>query len=165
MRLAKNGAILGVGIYVDDVLVAENVTFTPPAVAFAASEVNGFGTMSVPAYALPEALECAVGFVGLDSGFVAAVKGKTLEARWAATTIQSDGSQRAVGCKAFCDVFPKSLPSIAVSVGEAGDNEVTFDVLRYQLFADGEEVCLVDKKAGVTRLGGEDKTSSLASLL
>lgn len=165
MRRAKNGAILGVGLYVDNELVAENVSFTPPAVSFASSEVNGYGAMTLPAYTLPEAMECSIDFAGLDDGLVASLVGRQIECRWASTSISPDGSQRNVGYKAFCKVFPKTVPSIAISVGEAGSNSVSFDCTRYELFVDGVSSVCIDKEAGVTRLGNVTLSEDLASLL
>ena len=61
--------------------------------------------------------------------------------------------------------MPTKIPGITVTVGEASSNELTFTVMRYQLFVDGEELFLVDRLAGIVRVAGTDYTKTMNSLL
>lgn len=167
MRNGKAGAVVGSSVYIDDRLVAENVTFTPPTVGFASSEVQALGTVSLPVYPLPEALEASVDFVGTDRGFMEALKPQMMELqfRWAAEFQGTDGSKRLAGHKLFLRGCPSSIPGPGVAMGEAGTNQVTFQCVYAALFIDGEEAYSIDKITGPVRIGGVDVTAELQSLL
>lgn len=165
MIISKIVSPVGARVYVDSELVAENVSFSGPSIAFAEAEVQAMGTVSLPIYALPEAMEASVTFAGLDSNVIRALSGKEVEVRWASQQVNPDGTQQTVGTKVFFSGVVKSLPQISVEVGTSGTSEVTWDVLAYSVYHDGVEKLKIDKLSGTLRIDGEDKVSDLNSLL
>lgn len=165
MIISKIVSPVGARVYVDGDLVAENASFSGPSIAFAEAEVQAMGAVSLPIYALPEAMEASITFAGLDSNVVKSLSGKEVEVRWASQQVNPDGRQATVGTKVFFSGVVKSLPQVSVEVGTAGSNEVTWDVLAYSVYHDGEEALKIDKLSGTFRIAGEDKVADLNSLL
>ena len=81
------------------------------------------------------------------------------------TVTDANGVTKNVGAKAFIKGIPASIPGIGVEIGTASENECTYSVTRYQLVVDGVEMFLIDRLAGVLRIGGKDYASQLANLL
>lgn len=167
MKKTVSGNILGVSVYADGDLLAENVNVTLPSVDFEETTVQALGELSLPAPQRPGAMELTVNFIGTDFGFIQSIspQKKQYEIRWAQEEIDIDGNKNIKGHKAFCDCFAKSIPSPAISLGEAGENGVSFDVVRYELFIDNEQALLIDKTAGKVKINGVDYTENLESLL
>ena len=67
--MVKNGPILANTLYVDNVLSAEDVEFTLPAIEATTADVEAMGTMSFPIWARLEDMEASITKVGLDKGF------------------------------------------------------------------------------------------------
>lgn len=169
MRLDKLTGLLGVSVYLDNELIAEDVSCSLPAVSFAEVDVQaGAGPVTVPLTALPQNLEASVTFHGESEGFAKALSsaGKQLEIRWAVSQLAADQTMRAVGFKAFLTGIPRTFPGVSLAPGEASsENEVTWTVTRYQLVRDGETVILIDKLAGKVEVGGVDQAAELSKLL
>ena len=81
------------------------------------------------------------------------------------TVTDANGATKNVGCKAFMRGIPNKIPGIAVTVGEASENECTFALTRYQLIVDGVEMFLIDRLAGILRIAGKDYASDMANML
>lgn len=165
--MVKNGPILANTLYVDNVLSAEDVEFTLPAIEATTADVEAMGTMSFPIWARLEDMEASITKVGLDKGFSRMIDAsmKTYEFRFPQETIDEGGNTKIVACKAFVKGIPASVPEIGVVPGEATSSEVTIKVTRYQLFVDGEEVHLVDRLAGILKINGHNYSSGVKNLL
>ena len=161
------GAIVADTTYVNNVLAAKDVEATLPEVAPVAAEVQAMGTMSLPIWQLIENMELAITKIGVDKGLRSMITPETqsLEMRFVQNVTDANGITKQKGCKAFFKCVPTKIPGIAVTVGEASSNELTFTVMRYQLFVDGEELFLVDRLAGIVRVAGTDYAKTMNSLL
>lgn len=163
------GTINGTTAYVEGQIKARNTTITLPEVTHVLATVQAaLGEHEVPIYGLIETMEATVKKIGADYGLASmlTMRPQTFEFRWAQQVTKADGSNDTVGCKAFIRGIPKvAMPAIEVTVGENVEVEIPLTVSRYQLFVDGKELCLIDKLAGILRIGGTDYASQLDSLL
>lgn len=163
----KRSAITADTVYADGQLVANNVSFTLPAIALLTAEVQAMGTMSVPVTGLLEHMEASVTKIGIDRGLARLCRmGKQkLEFRWTQDVVKADGSVEVEGCKAFITALPASVPSLGIEVGSVSEGEITFGVTRVQIFVNGAELLLVDRLAQIIKIDGTDYTGNINSLL
>lgn len=160
------GPVVADSVYSENKLVARDVSITLPEVAPQTADLPAMGTMSMPIWQLIENMETAITKVGADMGLTNLIKPdmKPLEFRWVQTVTDANGTTKNVGCKAFIKGIPTKIPGIGVAVGEASENEVTIMTVRYSLVVDGEEMFLIDRLAGIVRIGGKDY-ADLGSML
>lgn len=161
------GPVAADTVYVDNKLVARDVAITLPEVTPVTADVAAMGTMTIPIWSLLENMEASITKIGVDTGLRDAIKPdmKPIEARWVQTVTDANGNTKNVGCKAFLKGVPTKIPGIGIAVGEASENEVTFSVTRYGLFVDGAEMFLIDRLAGICRIGGKDYAGGISSML
>lgn len=161
------GPVVADTVYSDNVLVAKDVAFTLPAMEFITADVQAMGNMSVPLIGLMENMELAITKVGLDAGLsrMLRMQKQNLEFRWVQNVVKSDGSTGVEGCKAFVRTMPGTAPEIGVEVGSAPEMETTYNVSRVQIYANGVEVCCVDRLACILRFNGVDYYSKIRNLL
>lgn len=161
------GAIVANTGYVNNVLVAKDIEATLPEVAFVLAEIEAMGTMSIPIKQRIDNMELVITKIGVDKGFTSMVKPETMnvELRFVQNVTDANGNSKEVGCKAFFKCIPTKIPGIAMTVGEGSSNEMAFTVIRYQLFVGGEEMFLIDRLAGIVKIGGVDYTQNTNSLL
>lgn len=162
-----NGPIVADTVYVDNKLVAKDVEFTLPEVAFVAAEVEAMGTLSLPIMQRLDNMETTISKIGLDLGFKAMLKpeSKRIEFRFPQEVLDQNGKTKIVACKAFITCMNSKIPGIGVVPGEASTNEVTQTVTRYQLFVNGGEYLLIDRLAGIVRIDGTDYAAGVQSML
>ena len=161
------GPVVADTAYIDNKLMARDVAVTLPEVTPVTADVSAMGTMTIPIWALIENMEAAITKIGVDSGLRDAIKPdmKPIEIRWVQTVTDANGSTKNVGCKAFLKGIPTKIPGIGLAIGEASEGEITFSVTRYNLFVDGTEMFLIDRLAGICRIGGTDYAGGIGSML
>ena len=161
------GPVVANTAYVENQLVARDVSATLPEVTPTTVDVQAMGTLSLPVWQLLENMEAAITKIGVDMGLRAMIKPEplALELRWVHTVTDANGATKNVGCKAFLRGIPNKIPEIGVTIGEASESECTFTLTRYQLMVDGIEMFLVDRLAGKLRIAGKDYTGELTSML
>lgn len=155
-------------VYVLGKLVARNVTVTLPEVTHLLGTVNtALGEQEIPLYGLTESMEATITKIGADMGLakLCELKSQTYEFRFIQQVTRTNGKIEAGGCRAYIRGVPKVVPALEINPGDAVECELPIAVTRYQLFVEGEEVCLVDKLAGICRINGQDYASSLNNLL
>lgn len=162
-----NGAVVANTSYVDNKLVAKDTSITLPEVVPQTFDVAATGTLSLPIWQLIDNMETSITKIGIDLGLGALITPEPIdiEHRWVFTRTDANGKTTNVGCKAFLHAIPNKIPSVSPAVGEAGENECTAIVTRYQLFVDGAEMWCIDKLSGVVRIGGKDYTSGIQNML
>lgn len=161
------GSIVANTLYDDGTLVAKDVEMTLPEVTPVIAEIEANGTMSVPMWNRLENMELTVSKVGVDKGFskMATPDQRMLEARFVQNVTGANGVTKPVGGKAFMTCVPVVIPGIGLAVGEGSTNEMRYTVTRYQLFVNGEEICLIDRIAGITKINGKDYAKATNDLL
>ena len=161
------GPVVADTVYSDNVLVAKDTAFTLPGLEFLTATVQAMGNMDVPLIGLLENMELAITKIGVDKGLsrMNRLEKQNFEFRWVQNVVKSDGSTAVEGCKAFVRTMPGSFPEIGVEVGNASEQENTYNVTRMQIYANGEEVVLVDRLNQILRINGKDYMSKIASLL
>lgn len=161
------GPVVANTVYADKTLVAKDTTFTLPGIEFLTADVQAMGNMTVPLIGLMENLELSITKIGIDKGLsrLNRLKKQNLEFRWVQTVIHSDGSTSVEGCKAFVRTLPSNVPEIGVEVGNATEVENTYNVTRMQIYANGEEVLLVDRLSSILRINGKDYAKNINNLL
>ena len=165
--LDLKGPVVADTVYSDKQLVAKDTAFTLPGIEFLTADVQAMGNMTVPLIGLMENMELAITKIGIDKGLsrMSRLEKQNLEFRWVQNVVNSDGSTKAEGCKAFVRVLPASLPEVGVEVGSASEAEMTYNVTRMQLYADGKEILLVDRLSGILRVNGKDYMKNINNLL
>lgn len=167
MALDRKGTILGTTAYVNDVLVAEDVTISLPEVTPKTQTLNAMGEIELP-LPLIEAMEASVTKVGIDKGFLKLIvpESRKFEFRWAQSVIKADGTQKNEGCKAFITGVPKIVfPGGDIAPGENYEGAIPIAVTRFQLFVNGNEYILVDKLKGQYKINGKDYAKGIKNLL
>lgn len=162
-----NGPVVADTAYVNNALAARDVAISLPEVTPVTADLQALGTMSLPIWQMIENMELAVTKIGVDMGFRSMIRPEptALEFRWAQTITDANAATKTAGCKAFIRGIPSKIPGVSVTPGEAIEAECTFMVTRYQLIVDGVEMFLIDRLAGIVRIGGTDYAAALKSLL
>lgn len=162
------GPVVADTVYADSTLVAKDVAFTLPGIEFLTADVQAMGNMTVPLIGLLENMELSITKIGVDNGLrrMNRLKKQSFEFRWVQNVVKSDGSTATEGCKAFVRTMPGSFPELGVEVGSAiRSREHLATVTRLQIYANGVEICCVDRLAQILRINGEDYMSQINNLL
>lgn len=165
--LDRKGPVIADTVYADNVLVANDVSFTLPGISFMTADVQAMGNMSVPLIGLLENMELSITKVGIDKGLsrMNRLEMQNFEFRWVQNVVKSDGSTSVEGCKAFVRTMPSSLPETGVEVGSPTEHEGTYNVTRMQVYAAGVEIMCVDRLSQILRINGKDYMSQIRNLL
>lgn len=165
--LDRKGPVVADTVYVDNVLVANDVSFTLPGLSFMTADVQAMGNMSVPLIGLLENMELAITKIGIDKGLsrMSRLEKQNFEFRWVQNVVKSDGSTGVEGCKAFVRTMPGNIPETGVEVGSATEHEGTYNVTRMQVYAAGVEIICVDRLSQILRINGKDYMSEIRNLL
>lgn len=163
----KRGPVNADTMYCNNALVAEDITVNLPAIEFLTHDFRAMGTMTLPVVGLLNNMEASITKVGIDRGYSQLITPAPiiLEYRWVQVVLKADNTTREEGCRAYTRGTPNTIPQIAITPGEAIENEITYAVTRYQLFAGGSEILLVDRIAGILRINGVDYMKTRNSLL
>ncbi|MGI6156276.1 MAG: phage major tail tube protein [Enterococcus lemanii] len=161
------GPVVADTAYCDGQLVARDVSLSLPEVTPMTADLAVMGTLSMPIWQLIENMEATITKIGVDLGLRSLIKPdmKPLEYRWAQTVTDASGITKNVGCKAFLRGIPLKIPGIGIEVGSASEGEVSFSLIRYNLFVDGQEMFLIDRLAGKVRIDGKDYAEDLGAML
>ncbi len=166
MTLEKMGAVLATKVLCGITEVARDVNITLPDINFITTEVNGLGKINIPT-CLTEAMQSTVTSVGMDKGYfkMLGLTSQVLEYRFVKNALESSGDTKVKGYKAFLRGIPSNIPGGGLELGSSWSGDVTFEVTRYQLFADGVEQILIDKLKGICKINGKDYAKDINSLL
>lgn len=166
MFIPKTGAVTGSSLYVGNKQVARDASITLPEVNPQTVDLQVMGTMTVPLWELLENLEMSINKIGVDLGFREALSPgvNTIEARFTQTQIDASGNAKTLMCKAFCRGQSMTIPGVAVEVGSASENELTYSLSRYVLYVNGAEAIYIDRLAGKCRINGNEYAGGLAGL-
>ena len=61
--------------------------------------------------------------------------------------------------------LPSNIPEISVEVGSATEAEITYNITRQQIYANGVEYMCVDRLSQILRINGKDYMAEINSLL
>jgi phage tail tube protein FII len=167
MFLDMKGPIVADTVYSDNQLCAKGATVKLPAITPLTGDFPAMGTMTLPIIGLLDSMELSITKIGIDLGLgkLSMLQKQNLEFRWVQTVVKADGSTSNEGCKAFIRGITKSVPGPSLEVGSATENELTYEVSRYQLFVGGVELVLIDRLSQILRINGVDYYSNIQSLL
>lgn len=166
--LDVRGPINATTVYVNNTLVARNVTITLPEVTHVLGTIKtALGEQDMPLYGLVDSMEATIQKIGCDMGLakICQLRSNNYEFRWTQQVTRTNGKIEVGGCRAYIRAVPKVVPAIEVNPGDSVELDIPLAVTRYQFFCEGEEIVLVDKLAGICRINGEDYASSLGNLL
>lgn len=161
-------AISGNTVYSDGKLCARNVGVTLPEVNYVMAEVLANGTMDVPISGWLEAMELAISLKGISDencGWLGRQQTQSIEIRAVEDALNVDSSKVEVPIKAFFRAIPGKLPSMEMEPGEVPENELTFAVVRYQLFVNNQEQWCIDRMNNIFRVCNKDYATSVEQYL
>lgn len=166
MSLNLKGPFLATKVLCGNKVVAEDVKFTLPEVAFQTVEHQALGKIEIPV-PLTDAMEAGITYIGEDKGLykMLALENQTFEFRYVQHETKKSGEQKNIACKAFIKGIAKNIPGGDVEVGSSIEEPITIAVLRYQKYVDGEETVLVDKLKGILKINGKDYAKEIKSLI
>ena len=161
------GPVVADTVYSDGTLVAKDTGFTLPGIELMTATVQAMGNMDVPLIGLLENMQLSINKIGMDKGLgrMNRLEKHNFEFRWVQNVVKSDGSTAVEGCKAFVRTMPSSFPGTDIEVGSASEHENTYTVTRMQIYANGVEICCVDRLSQILRINGEDYMSKINNLL
>lgn len=161
-----SGPVAGCTVYSESNLVGRDVAVTLPEIVPQTADLALMGTYTKPIWALIDHMEAEFTRIGVDKGLgkMLSPGSKSLEVRWAQDGLDATGKSKTTGCKAFLTGECSKIPGISLEVGSPVELPATFGLTRYQLFADGKEVFLVDRIAGIVRIDGKDYANLSAYL-
>ena len=112
-----SGPVLADTVYINNVLVARDVSLTLPEVSPMTADVQAMGTWTMPVWQLLENLEASITKVGLDKGLISMIKAEpmSIECRIAQSITDANGVTKTIGCKAFMRGIPNKIPGISVA--------------------------------------------------
>ena len=162
-----SGAVVATTVYVNNVLVARDAAITLPDVTPMTATLPLMGEMEFPLWPLIGNMQATVTKVGIDllSQTMIAPDLTPIEFRWVQQVMKMDGTTATVGCKAFMNGLTATLPGGSSEAGSPSENDHTFNLMRYRLVIDGQEVVLIDRTAGKVVINGRDYTSGVNALL
>lgn len=156
------------GVGKEQELVAKDVEMSLPEVKNITVDATAMGTMSVPVISQFENMEAKIHHIGADQGLAKMLAQETLEieARWVEQTMQNDGSQTRVGCKAYLTGFPQvAVPSFSVKPGEAVDVEIPYTITGYKYVRDGVTLFDINRLSQKCIINGVDYFADMSSML
>lgn len=162
------GPTVNTSVRVDGEAIAREVPTKMPAVTPIMAEIKAMGSMSIPIYGLIEDMEGSVtlGGAGYAVSKVCKPGVHELQCNWVTQDTDSNGAPKTTGYRAHFKYFSKVImPELAPTPGETGEVEIPFGIWRYQLFIDGEEAILVDRKNNQFVVDGVDYMAGINSLL
>jgi P2 family phage contractile tail tube protein len=154
-------------IYSGNELCAKDSSVQLPAVTPITADYVAMGTMNLPVIGNIESMEMTITKIGTDVnlGKLVRPEKQDIEVRWVQESVGNDGSTKLEGCKAFLRAIPKGIPGLTTEIGSAMENEITYEVTRYQLFVNGKELFLIDRLSQILRVNGVDYYAKIRSLL
>ena len=165
-NLNLKGPFLASKVLCDKNVIAEDVKFTLPDVAFQTIEHQALGKIEIP-IPLTDAMEAGITYIGFDKGLykTLGLENNTFEFRFVQHETKKSGEQKNIGCKAFIKGIAKGIPGGDLEIGSSFEGAITIAVLRYQLYVDGKEVVLIDKLKGILKINGKDYAKNIKSLI
>lgn len=161
------GAVTGTTAYFRGKLVARDANITLPEVAPMTATLKMMGEVEIPIWQLIQNMQASISKIGIDtlSQTMIGPDLTPIEFRWVQMVQRLDGTAAEVGCKAFMNGFPASIPGYGVEVGSPSENDHPFNLMRYRLVIDGQETVLIDRTAGKVVINGKDYTRNMNSML
>ena len=163
----KKGPVIADTVYEGGTLVGKDVAFTLPGLEFMTTTIQAMGEMEIPLIGLLNNMELSITKIGVDKGLgsLSKLEPLDLEFRWVQDVVQSGGTVKPEGCKAFVHVLPSATPELEVEVGNATESEIKYNVTSMKIYADGVEYIYVDRLAGVLKVNGKDYYTDISNLL
>lgn len=169
MKLSNlKGALIATAVYIDGEQRGMNNTVKLPEISPKTSEIPAAGgTIDFPVWQQIQAMELSVTFHGVSKDLLQSLKpnGCDIMINLAQQDIALDGSTTPEGIKVMARVIPKVIPSIEATPGEPSQPEVTFTVLNYKLYLNGETYCDIDPVNYKCVINGVDLSEKVKALL
>lgn len=141
------GPVQGCNVYINGALVGKDADVTLPELTFLVDTVRAMGNLDIPNYAMLETMEATISKKGADREMVKLATPGTqiVEVRFVLQSMDANGFTLTTPYKAYLTCMAKGVPSLAVVPGDPINVDITYTVIRYQLFINGEESILADK--------------------
>ncbi len=165
--LPQYGPIMANTLKTNGKLRAENLGITLPEITFAtATYLDAMGENEYPIFGMIDVMQMAVPMRGVNKhyGDMTKPRDHEIEVRWVQQYLEDNRIQRSKN-KAYLIGFPMGAGQISLERGDATEQEISYNISRYQLFADNVEIFLIDRVNGILRWRGEDYTESWRKFL
>lgn len=158
-------------VYINNEKANDVMEVELPEIEFTTDEISGggiVGKIDMPSIFSPESMESTIKLRNTadSSTYKKLINGGSIEVRWATDIVDSTtGLPDLVGNKVFMTGIPKTISDGTLESGAAQEAEITYELTTFKKMISGVTVLDVDKLNGVLKLGGNDYSSKLSSLL
>lgn len=164
------GSVVASKLRDGDKLIGEHVAVELPEISMSTQDFKGagiMGTMNLPTTGQIDSMECKVSRRGLSANAVELERPGThkLSLTFSQDYLTSAGETVPKGSKINVLGTYKSSGGGSVEDGEPYESDVTYEVLRYEIYIDGKEILLIDKRARIHRVNGVDYMELIRSQL
>lgn len=165
--LEQYGPVMASTLRTRGKLRGENLAIEMPEITWAtATYLDGMGEDEWPIVGMLESMTMSVPKRGVDKHYGDMTKpiDHNIEVRWIQQFL-ADNKLKNAKNKAYLVGFPMSAGGISLARGDASEQDITYKIMRYQLFTDNVEIFLIDRSNGILRWRGEDYTEEWRSFL
>lgn len=168
--MIMSGTVLAHRFFDNDEEVADNVSCQLPSLEFATGEVKGagvLGTLDMPSSGQLNAMTFSASMRSINKSAinVSSPGVHNIELRFSKDQFTGDGQSVPIGTKIFVKgVFKKFDPG-KVEDGATMDGTIEYEVLRYRIVIDGDEVLLIDKINYIYKVNGIDYMEKIKAAL
>lgn len=154
----RQGGVVHNRVFIDGVEVARDVAVTFPDIMMMTTEIQAMGTMTMPLPGLFESFELSITRDGIDKQYASmlAPKSHDIEIREAVSMYKADGTYGTVYIKTYAAGVPLNIPGGSSEIGSKRSPEIKYTLSKYQQYADGEELCNIDRLNQVFVVDGVD---------
>ena len=158
--------ITGARIYVDGDVCGDDVEFTLPSQTRKTVSYDTIG-LEVPIPGRADSSTLKIHKIGMDGNYYKLCMGgvHVYQLRWVLQYIQTDGSEKPVGCYCYVKGRSKGIPESGGKVGDSIDSTIEISPIIIRIVIDGTTYVDIDKLAGKFKIYGEDEAQNIEALL
>lgn len=150
--------------------VADNVSCQLPSIENGTTEVKGaglLGAMDMPSSGQLNAMTFSASMRSINKGAmnVSTPGVHKIELRFAKDQFTNDGQSVPMGTKIFIEGIFKKFDPGKVEEGATMDGTIEYEVRRYRIVINGEEVLLIDKVNYIYKVNGVDYMEKIKAAL
>lgn len=155
--MEKMTAVLANRLYDGDVLAAEDIEVTLPAVEAQVFELKAMGSFNVVLPGLFNSMEMTIKVTGATRKY-ASISGfgkHKFTITVAQNKVSTDGTVEPKQFKAVVTAVGKKIGDLSIIPGEAAEPESSYEVVRYEAYEGGQEMWTIDKLNSVCKVYDE----------
>lgn len=168
--MIMSGSIIAHKFFDNGIEVADNVSCQLPPIENGTVEVKGagiLGSFDMPSSGQLNAMVFSASMRSINKGAInLSTPGlHNIELRFVKDAMTGDGQEVPEGTKIFVTGIFKKFDPGKVEINSTMDGSIEYEVLRYRIVINGEEVLLIDKKNYIYKVNGVDYMEKIKAAL